>query len=221
MTDAKLAQIFLETGEKLGVVLIDLRKLDEIHHGWIEDLKKAYNTENPLGNFILDTRDIVNMEGNFLNGDYYLTLHGLRQLQFAFYRKKHYFEDTKSNEGELFCDIDNALDAFYLHADEVFEYRMGQLTNDKREALYDKLRVWSIYRRLYSDASNEISTLICHDATLKTRPVFLEMSLAHQVITQAKYQKENGYEKLDAEEKQLLDALVSNQLFNELESWKI
>ena len=221
MTDALLSHIYLETGEKLGFVLIDLRKLDEIHQNWLDDLANCFKEEEALRGFAFDLKDIRNLEGNFLDGDYYLVLHGLRQLQLAYYRKKHHFEDTKAAEDSLYCDLNSALSTFYLHADDVFEAKMSRLANDKRESFFDKLRQWSIYRRIYADTTNEISTLICHDATLDSRPVLLELSLAHQVIAQAKYQIKYGYDQLEEDEKLLLKAFVENPLLNELESWKI
>lgn len=221
MTEAQLSHVYLETGEKLGLVLIDIRKLDEIHKDWLGDLTKAFETDNTLSSYAFNPEAVRNIEGNFLNGDYLFTIHGLRQLQLAYYWKKYHFDDTRQVEDSLFCDLKNALEVFYRHSDTIFEYKMSKLPIEKRESYYDKLRQWSIYRRIYADTTNEISTLICHDATLNPRPIFLELSLAREVIAQAKYQFEHHLKELDSEEQALLTKFVQDPLFGELESWRI
>lgn len=221
MTVIEKSHCYLETGQALAEVLDALKELKCTHPKWLQDAKEALEKNDKPGHFTISLPNINSMEKHFENGDIYLTYFGLRQLDILFYRKKHYFDDSKNEEGRLTLAIKDAIEAFQSHADDYVEEKLNAMNDEDRQAFFMKLRKWSLLRIQGANATNEISTLICKEGTQKPHPILLEISLAQEIYFQAKYQQESHSKDLSEEEQKALNDFIANFEKAKLDFWQI
>lgn len=221
MTVIEKSHFYLETGQALAEVLDALKELECTHSKWSQEAKEALEKTNKSGHFTISLSSINDMKKCFKNGDIYLTFFGLRQLDILFYRKKHYFDDTKNEEGRLTLALKDALEAFQKYADTYVEEKLNAMNDEDRQAFFVKLRNWSLLRIQGANATNEISTLICKEDTQKPHSILLEISLAQEIYFQAKYQQESHLKDLSDEEQNTLNAFIADFEKAKLDFWQI
>ena len=221
MTVIEKSHFYLETGRALAEVLDALKELEYTHPKWLQGAKKELENHNKSGHFTISLPSINGIEKYFSDGDIYLTYFGLRQLDILFYRRKHFFDDSKNEEGCLTLALKNALEAFQKYADAYIEEKINAMNYEDRQTFFAKLRKWSLLRIQGANATNEISTLVCKEGTQKPHTIMLEISLAQEIYFQAKYQQENYLKDLSDEEQNTLNSFITNYEIEKLDFWQI
>jgi hypothetical protein len=221
MTAIELSHFYLETGEAISNILAELQATERAHPNWLQDAKDVFENNNPLGHFSLRDITIRNMQKNYLSADFLATLRGLRQLDLLFYRKKHYFDDSRPEEEHLSISLKHALDVFYRYADAYLEDKLASITEEDRLLFFKKLRQWSTLKAMGADASNEISTLFCKEATQKPHPVLLDVCLAIECTEQASFQTNRHSKELSDEQAKILNHFASETSVANLDFWNI
>ena len=98
MTAIEKAHFFLEIGKTLEEILSALDELEEAHRNWLQDAKDVLEQDNDFGTFTISIEDISRIKDSFLEDDFYATYFGIKQLNLLFFRKRHFFDDAKSQE---------------------------------------------------------------------------------------------------------------------------
>jgi hypothetical protein len=221
MTAIEKSHFFFEAGKALENVLDALDELDSVHENWLQDAKEALEKDTRTGYYTVSLPDIQAIKNSFLEGDIFSTYFGINQLCILFYRKKHYFDDSKSEEEQLNLELNKASETFRKYADSYVEDRLSTMREEDEEAFYRKLRRWSLIRGRGANSTNEISALICKESTTKPHPILLEVSLAKEVHLQALYQNEYHLKDLPEDEQRILKAFIVRFESAELQSWRI
>ena len=221
MTVIEKSHFYLETGRALGEVLDALKELESTHPQWLQDAKEILENNCKTGHFTISSTSIKNMENCFVDGDIYSAYFGLRQLDILFNRKKHYFDDAKSEEDRLCMALKDTLEAFQNYADIYVEEKLNAMNEEDRRVFFLKMRKWSLLKNQSANATNEISTLICKEGSKKSHPILLEISLAQEIYLQAKFQEEKQLKDLSSEDQTRLKGFITDFETAKLEFWKI
>ena len=220
MTVIEKAHFYLEIGQALKDILDALDDLESVHKNWLQDAKNTLENSTNPGQFTVSLKDIQGIRDNFLEGDFCAAYFGVKQLSLLFYRRRHFFSDTRPEEEHLELILRESAQTFNKHADSYVEDKLNAMSEQNREKFLAKLRKWSLIRGQGENATNEISTLICKEATTAPRPVLLEISLSKEIYLQAYYQRDNP-QTLSEDEKKKLEDFIASFETAELQSWKI
>lgn len=221
MTAIEKAHFFLEIGKTLEKILAALDNLEEAHQNWLQDAKDVLEQDNNFGTFTISIEDILKVKGSFLEDDFCATYFGIKQLNLLFFCRRHFFDDTKSQEEHLGLILREGLQVFNQYADHYVDDKLNTMSEQERQKFLAKLRKWSLLRGQGANATNEISALICKESTSMPHPVLLEVSLSKEIYYQANYQRNKRSQDLSEDGKRLLDIFVKDFESAELQSWKI
>ncbi len=220
MTVIEKAHFYLEIGKVLEDILDTLGELESAHQNWLQDAKNTLENSTDPGRFTVSLKDIQNIRDKFLEGDFYAAYFGIKQLGLLFYRRRHYFDDSRPEEEHLELILRESAQTLNKHADSYVEDKLNAMDEQDREKFLAKLRKWSLIRSQGANSTNEISTLICKEATTTPHPILLEISLSKEIYLQAYYQRDNPQNLSEDEKKKLKDFITSFETA-ELQSWKI
>ena len=221
MTAIEKAHFFLEIGKTLEKILAALDDLEEAHQNWLQDAKDVLEQDNDFGTFTITIEDILKVRGSFLEDDFCATYFGIKQLNLLFFRRRHFFDDAKSQEEHLELTLREGLQVFNKYADPYVNDKLNAMSEQKRQKFLAKLRKWSLLRGQGANTTNEISTLICKESPSMPHPILLEVSLSKEIYYQANYQRNKHSQDLSEDEKRLLDIFIKDFESAELQSWKI
>lgn len=221
MTAIEKAHFLLEIGKTLEEILTALDELEEAHQNWLLDAKDVLEQDNDFGTFTISIEDILKVRDSFLEDDFCATYFGIKQLDLLFFRRRHFFDDAKSQEEHLGLILREGLQVFNQYADPYVDDKLNAMSEQERQKFLAKLRKWSLLRGQGANTTNEISALICKESTSMPHPVLFEVSLSKEIYYQANYQRKKHSQDLSEDKKRLLDIFVKDFESAELQSWKI